>query len=98
MDWFNELQRITTSPENAVRLMDAVGDIDVRHRLAAVRAPTLVIHARNDARIPLTNGRELATGIPGARFVILEGQNHILLEQEPAMARFLAEIRSFLAE
>jgi pimeloyl-ACP methyl ester carboxylesterase/DNA-binding SARP family transcriptional activator len=98
MDWFNELQRITTSPENAARLISAVGDIDVRRRLPLVRPPTLVIHARNDARITLSNGRELAMGIPGARFVILEGQNHILLEQEPAMQRFLAEIRSFLAE
>lgn len=98
MDWFNQLQRMTTSPDNAARLISAVGDIDVRQRLPLVRAPTLVIHARNDARIALTNGRELATGIPGARFVILESQNHILLEQEPAMTRFLAEIAAFLRD
>ncbi|HYD88240.1 MAG TPA: alpha/beta fold hydrolase [Vitreimonas sp.] len=98
MDWFNELQRITTSPENAATLLDALGTIDVRDRLAHVRTPTLVIHARKDARVTLPNGRELATGIPGARFVILESQNHVLLEQEPAMARFLQELRAFLAE
>ncbi|MGH6949660.1 MAG: alpha/beta fold hydrolase, partial [Vitreimonas sp.] len=98
MDWFNELQRITTTPETAARLMLAFGDIDVRHRLKDVKAPTLVMHARSDARVTLPNGRELAAGIPGARFVILESQNHILLEQEPAAARFLAEIAAFLAE
>lgn len=98
MDWFNEMQRISASPENAERLMSALGDIDVRHRLAQVRTPTLVIHSRNDARVTLPNGRELATGIPGARFVILDSQNHVVLEQEPAMARLMSEIRDFLAE
>lgn len=96
MDWFNELQRITTSPENATKLLSALGDVDVRDRLQHVKAPTLVIHSRNDARVTLPNGRELATSIPGARFIILESQNHVLLEQEPAMARFLEEIQSFL--
>jgi len=97
MDWFNELQRITTSPENATKLMSALGDVDVRERLAHVKTPTLVIHSRNDARVTLANGRELATGIPNARFIILESQNHVLLDQEPAMARFLEEIAAFLA-
>jgi len=98
MDWFNELQRITTSPENATKLMSALGDVDVAHRLPEVKTPTLVIHSRNDARVTLANGRALATGIPGARFIILESQNHVLLEQEPAMERFLAEVKAFLAE
>jgi pimeloyl-ACP methyl ester carboxylesterase len=98
MAWFNELQRITATPENAGHLLDALGDIDVRHRLAHVTTPTLVIHARNDARITLPNGRELATGIPGARMVILESCNHVPLEQEPAMGRLLEEISAFLAE
>jgi pimeloyl-ACP methyl ester carboxylesterase len=98
MDWFNELQRITTTPESAALLLEAVGDINVLDLLPQVTAPTLVMHVRNDARVSLPNGRELATGIPKARFVILEGQNHILLEQEPAMARFLDEVRAFLTE
>lgn len=98
MSWFNELQRITTSPENAAMLLDQLGNIDVRDRLAQVRTPTLVIHARKDARVTLPNGRELAAGIPGARFVILEGQNHILLEQEPALEQFLENVNAFLAE
>jgi len=98
MDWCNELQRRTTSPENAANLQSALGDLDVRPRLASVRVPTLVMHVRNDARVSFDRGRELAMGIPGARFVPIEGQNHLFLEHDPAFGRFLAETREFLAE
>jgi pimeloyl-ACP methyl ester carboxylesterase len=46
--------------------------------------------------IPFEQGRRLAAGIPGARFVALEGHNHLILESEPAWSRLLDEIRSFL--
>lgn len=98
VDWFNEFQRITTSPDNAAHLLDALGDVDVRDIVGKVTTPTLVMHVRNDARVSLGSGRELAAGIPGARFVVLEGQNHILLEHDPASRRFLEEMRAFLAE
>jgi pimeloyl-ACP methyl ester carboxylesterase/DNA-binding SARP family transcriptional activator len=98
MGWLNELQRITTSPDTAARLMNAFGDIDITGRLSRVTQPTLVMHARNDGRVPYANGRELAAGIKGARFVTLESRNHLLLEQDPAWPKFLAEIRAFLAE
>jgi pimeloyl-ACP methyl ester carboxylesterase len=96
--WFNELQRITTSPANAARLMRSLGIVDVRERLAMVAAPTLVLHAREDLRVSFERGRELAAGIPGARFVPLEGRNHLILEHEPAWPRFLDEVTRFLAE
>ena len=96
--WFNELQRRSTSPENAVRLMRALSEIDVRPLLAKVRHPTLVLHAKGDQAIPLAEGERLAAGIPGARFVKLDSRNHILLDNEPAFGRFLSEMRSFLAE
>jgi pimeloyl-ACP methyl ester carboxylesterase len=54
------------------------------------------MHARYDARVPFESGRRLAAGIPGARFVPLESRNHVMLEGEPALARFLEELRSFL--
>lgn len=98
MDWFNELQRRTTSPENAANLLSAFADLNVLDRLPEVRVPTLVIHTRGDARIPYGNGRQLAMGIPGARFVTLDSKNHLVLEQEPAWPRFMSEIRSFLSE
>jgi pimeloyl-ACP methyl ester carboxylesterase len=54
------------------------------------------MHARHDARVPFESGRRLAAGIPGARLVPLESHNHVLLESEPAFARFLEEMRAFL--
>lgn len=96
MQWFNDLQRITTSPENAARILEATGGVDVTELLPRVKVPTLVLHCRNDAAQPLDEGRRIAAGIPGARFVALESRNHLILESEPAWARFQDEIRAFL--
>jgi class 3 adenylate cyclase/pimeloyl-ACP methyl ester carboxylesterase len=96
-DWFNEFQRISCSPADAARNLLANGDADVTSLLSQVKVPTLVMHCRHDARVPFEAGRRLAAGIPGARFVPLESRNHIMLEGEPALARFLEELRSFLA-
>ena len=97
MQWFNDLQRITTSPENAVRIMQATGEIDISDLLPQVRVPTLVLHCRNDAAVVLDEGRRLAAGIPGAKFVALESRNHLVLESEPAWEKFIGEIKTFLA-
>jgi len=95
-DWFNELQRISTSPDAAARIFLANSEVDVSSLLSEVKVPTLVMHARHDARVPFELGRRMAAGIPGARFVPLESRNHIMLEGEPALSRFLDELRSFL--
>jgi pimeloyl-ACP methyl ester carboxylesterase/DNA-binding winged helix-turn-helix (wHTH) protein len=96
MQWFNDLQRITTSPENAARIVEATGLIEVTALLPRVKVPTLVLHCRNDAAQPFDEGRRIAAGIPGARFVALESRNHLILESEPAWARFLEEVTAFL--
>lgn len=95
--WFSELQRMTTSPEIALKLRNTAANIDVTALAPLVRAPTLVLHASGDAAIPFDQGRQLAALVPGARFVSLESRNHILLEDEPAWARFCEEVRKFLA-
>jgi pimeloyl-ACP methyl ester carboxylesterase len=95
--WFNELQRISTSPENAARFQEAFSEIDVDDLLPQLDVPTLVLHARGDARIPFAEGRRAATAIRGARFVPLDSRNHILLEHEPAWTVFLTEMRKFLS-
>jgi pimeloyl-ACP methyl ester carboxylesterase len=95
-EWFNDLQRITTSPQNAYRLANIFGKIDIRHLLADVRVPTLVLHTRGDARVKFIEGQELASGIKGAKFVPLEGRNHVLLASDPAWPIFLREVRGFL--
>ncbi|MCB1331612.1 MAG: alpha/beta fold hydrolase [Maritimibacter sp.] len=96
--WFDEFQRLTTSPANAARFQDAFGDIDVRHRLGDVQAPTIVLHAEKDQRIPVEQGRLLVSAIPNARFVPLDSQNHVLVETEPAWTSCMAHIRAFLSE
>ena len=97
MEWFNDLQRITTSPDNAVRLRYAVDVIDVTDLLPRVQSPTLVLHCRNDAMQPFEEGRRLAAGIPGARFVTLEGRNHIILPGDASWERFFDEAKAFLS-
>lgn len=94
--WFSELQRVTTSPETGARLLSTSATIDVTKLAPQVRAPTLVFHATGDAVAPFSQGRKIASLIPGARFVPLEGKNHILLETEPAWTRFVEEVRLFL--
>ena len=97
MSWFNDLERASSSPDNAYRFQMEVGEIDVRERAGGVRVPTLAFHSRHDARVPFDEGRELASAIPGARFVALQSPNHILLESEPAWGLFVSELRAFLA-
>jgi pimeloyl-ACP methyl ester carboxylesterase len=95
---FNELQRITTTPEIAARIVSGFQAIDVRQLAKQVTQPTLVLHAKDELRVPFEEGRLMAAMIPNARLVPLESKNHILLESEPAWQRFLDEVNSFLAE
>lgn len=95
---FNELQRRSTSPENAVQLLRSFSVFDVSDLLSQVKVPVLVTHCRGDLRVPFDSGRELAAGIPNARFVSLESRNHLMFENEPAWVRFTEEVSNFLAE
>jgi pimeloyl-ACP methyl ester carboxylesterase len=96
--WFNDLQRISISAENAARVQQSSGDFNVLDLLQGIAAPTLVLHCRDDAAIPFEQGRLIASRIPGARFVPLESRNHILLPRDPAWAVFVSEVRRFLGE
>jgi DNA-binding winged helix-turn-helix (wHTH) protein/pimeloyl-ACP methyl ester carboxylesterase len=94
--WFDHLQRISTSPENAARLMEADDEIDVRSLLREVRVPTLVVHCDRDKAVPAECGRQIAAEINGALYVSLPSSNHLILEQEPAWKIFLEELGNFL--
>jgi pimeloyl-ACP methyl ester carboxylesterase len=96
MSWYDAMQRRSTSASIAARLFEARGKINVAELAPAVTAPTLVAHARGDRGVPVEEGRLLGALIPGARLVLLESDNHILLEDEPAWPRFVSEVRSFL--
>lgn len=93
---FAELLRRTTSAENAARLMEAWAEIDVTEEAKRVQAPTLVLHSRDEIRIPLDQARNLASLIPDSRLVLLDSRNHLLRPDEPAWGQFLAEIDAFL--
>jgi pimeloyl-ACP methyl ester carboxylesterase/DNA-binding CsgD family transcriptional regulator len=96
MTWYDELQRTSTSPETAARIWQARALLDVTRLAVQVAVPTIVLHARDDAVVPFAEGRLLATLIPDARFVPLDGRNHVLLPDEPAWPVFVAEVDRFL--
>jgi pimeloyl-ACP methyl ester carboxylesterase len=96
MHSFNDIQRMSTSPEIAAKYWGEINKIDVLDLLPKVRVPTLVLHARSDQITPFQAGRQVASLIPGARFVSLESRNHILLENEPAWQQLVAEIDRFV--
>ena len=94
-DWLNDLERKTTSPECAARYFEVVNNFDVSELLPRVQVPTLVMHMRDDLLVPIDAGRQIAAGIPGARFIALPGRNHLFLKRDPAAARFSEEINLF---
>jgi len=96
IDSFVDIQLASASGEVAARLRRATHAFDVRDRLGAVRAPTLVVHVRGDAVQPVARGQDLAAGIPGAEFLMLEGRNHVPLPPDPAAAAVLAAVRRFV--
>jgi pimeloyl-ACP methyl ester carboxylesterase len=98
IQWFNELQRISTSAENAAALALSLPDIDVGHLLPKVKVPTLVIHRRGDRAVPFEMGKKLAMEIPGAQFLPVEGRNHAILPYEPEAQEIGMAIAEFLAE
>jgi DNA-binding CsgD family transcriptional regulator len=96
--WFNELERMSASPENAAAIVEMLYQVDVSDDARRLAVPTVVMHVRDDARIPFEESRRLAGLIPGARFVPLDGRNHVLLKGEPAWPKFFDTLRTFLAE
>ncbi len=96
--WFNDLCLKTVSPALAGALLRARAETDIGELLSAVRTPTLILHAREDGVAPLVEGRALATGIHGAQFVELDSKNHVLLEHEPAWAKFREAVLQFTGQ
>ncbi len=95
--WFNDQLRMTTNPANAPLLEGAFHDLDATDVARLVSTPTMVLHALGDRGVPFEEGRHLAGLIPGARFVALESNNHILLQRDAAFPHFINDIEHFLA-
>jgi DNA-binding CsgD family transcriptional regulator len=93
---FDEIQRQTASPDAAARLLRSFYEIDVSTIAREVICPTLVLHSRDDARVPFEEGRQVASAIHNAEFVLLQSRNHILLDHQAAWGQFLNEVAGFL--
>lgn len=96
--WLNELEAVSASPQVAARYFRTIADLDVRPLLPRLQLPALVLHCRDDQAVPYRFGVELAAGIKGARFVPMEGGNHMFLEHEPARRVFFDEVSRFLGD
>jgi pimeloyl-ACP methyl ester carboxylesterase/DNA-binding CsgD family transcriptional regulator len=96
MRWYDDLQRMSTSTENMLAARHARRRTIVTDILGEIRAPTLVLHARDDNAINFEHALNLASSISGARLVPLESRNHILLADEPAWGIFMREVAGFM--
>lgn len=97
-DMFTSFQRRSVSTANGARFLEEQTRLDVVDLARKVRCPTLIVHSRDDPRIPLSQATELAELIPDSRLVVLDGRNHLLTADEPAWPRFLDALYAFLAE
>ncbi|MEW5809209.1 MAG: alpha/beta fold hydrolase [Actinomycetota bacterium] len=75
-DRFARLQRASATAQTAAALLGMVYRLDVSEALSKVRAPTTVVHRRDDRAVPYRLGREVAAAIPGATFLPLQGDSH----------------------
>jgi len=94
---FDELQRIATSPEAAIRLWEMNNQVDATELAKKIRVPTLVMHCAGDRVVPIEEGRLLARLVSGAMFVELRGNNHVLTDGTFAFEQFFEETAAFLA-
>jgi pimeloyl-ACP methyl ester carboxylesterase/DNA-binding CsgD family transcriptional regulator len=96
MRWFDDLQRMSTSPENSVASRIGRQQVDIAGDLPAITAPTLILQATGDRATAFKHAVTVSGLIPDARLVALESRNHILLAGEPAWATFVDEFAAFI--
>ena len=94
--WFTDRMRLCCTGRNAARFLAMMESIDVQDLARQVRCPTLVLHSRHETRNPYEEGKLTAALIPNAEFVTLDSANHILLPDEPAWQKLVAEFRRFV--
>ena len=97
-DAYTLLLSKVASAEGAARFLTASGEMNVRDLWPQVMIPTLVMRPKDDVVAAPELCREMARAIPNARYVTLEGRNHIFTATEPACARFFEEVALFLNE
>ncbi len=97
VQWFGRLESASSSPGAIQALFRADYDSDVRHLLPSIRVPTLILHRKDDSTTPVACGRDMAQKIPGAKYVELPGEDHLLQALPPELLdRLLDEIEEFM--
>ena len=76
-EWWSTYLRMAASPGAAVAMTKMNSQIDVRNVLPSVHVPTLVLHRSGDQCLRVEEGRYVASRIPGAQFVELQGSDHL---------------------
>ena len=94
--WFDDLQRVATSPENAVASRIARQQVDLLEEIPTITVPTVILQAVGDRSTTFANAVAVCGQIQGARLVPLQSRNHIILADEPAWPVFLDEVTAFL--
>jgi DNA-binding SARP family transcriptional activator/pimeloyl-ACP methyl ester carboxylesterase len=93
-EWWAKTLRTASSPGAIKAVLEVMRDIDVRDILPAIRTPTLILHRKGDRAIRVGGGRHLASQIPGAKYVELEGQDHWFFVGDTQS--ILREVRNFV--
>jgi pimeloyl-ACP methyl ester carboxylesterase/DNA-binding winged helix-turn-helix (wHTH) protein len=94
--WLNELQRISSSPENAARMIAEFPNIRILDMLPKISCPTLVLHSRDDGAVPVQEGKLIAARIRGARFVELPSRSHMVGPGDAAWKQLVEEVSAFM--
>ena len=94
MEWAGRLERLAASPSTIRRIFDLIGEFDVRDVLPSIRVPTLVMHRERDSFIKVEHSRYIASKIPGARYVELEGEENMFSLGD--VEALIGEIEEFL--
>jgi pimeloyl-ACP methyl ester carboxylesterase/DNA-binding CsgD family transcriptional regulator len=98
MRWLDELQRVASSADNVAAARRARLKDDVVDLLPQIQAPTLVLHSRHDRMNSFDEGVRIGSTVRGARMVVLDSSNHIILGVEPAWQVFVEEVAAFMAQ
>jgi class 3 adenylate cyclase/pimeloyl-ACP methyl ester carboxylesterase len=92
--WFRRYERLSATPNVAAAMQDWSLSLDIDDLLAAVQAPTLVLHRTDIPTLPLEEVRRAAALIPGAKYVELPGADlYPIFGDSDAI---VAEIEEFL--
>jgi pimeloyl-ACP methyl ester carboxylesterase/DNA-binding winged helix-turn-helix (wHTH) protein len=94
--WLNELQRISSSPENAARMIAEFPNIRILDMLPKISCPTLVLHSRDDGAVPVQEGKLIAARIRGSRFVELPSRSHMVGPGDAAWKQLVKEVSAFM--